>query len=78
MLMNPPTLPADYVPAVHSDDLVRTLELIRHATAPTPDDGGHHEAAYGLADAALKRVEARKLYEAKVHKRGTKGAELST
>jgi hypothetical protein len=65
MLMNPPTLPADYVPAVHADELVRTLQLILHATAPRPDDGGHHEAAYELAMAALKRVEARKEYEAK-------------
>lgn len=65
MHMNPPTLPADYVPAVHADELVRTLELIWHATAPTPDDGGHHEAAHDLADAALKKIEARRLYEAK-------------
>lgn len=62
MLMNPPTLPANYVPAVHSDELVQTLELIRHATAPTHDDGGHHEAAHDLADDMLKRVEARRAY----------------
>ena len=60
MMMNSPTVPANYVPAVHADDLVRVLELIRHATAPTPDDGGFHEAAYGLADAALRRVELRR------------------
>ena len=40
MMMNPPTLPLDYVDKVHADELVRTLELIRHATAPTPNDGG--------------------------------------
>lgn len=68
MLMNPPTLPVNYVPAVHLDELVRALELIRHATAPTPDDGGHHEAAHDLADAALKRVEARRAYVAALDK----------
>lgn len=66
MLMSPPTVPADYVPAVHADELITTLQLIVHATAPRPDDdGGHHEAAYDLAMATLKRVEARKEYEAK-------------
>lgn len=35
--------------------LVQTLELIRHATAPEPDDGGHHEAAHGLAVDGLQR-----------------------
>lgn len=63
MLMNPPTLPSDYVAAVHEEELVRALKLIRHATAPTPNDGGHHEAAHDLADAVLKRVEARRNYE---------------
>lgn len=64
MLMKPPTLPTDYVPAVHADDLVQTLQLIVHATAPRPEgDGGHHEAAYELAMATIKRVEARKDYE---------------
>ena len=63
MRMNPPTLPANYVDAPSHDDFVRTLEMIRHATAPTPDDGGHHEAAHDLADAMLRRVEARKTYE---------------
>lgn len=65
MRMNPPTLPLNYVPAVTIDDLAHTLELIRHATAPTPDDGGHHEAAHDLAMAALERIEARRRYEAK-------------
>lgn len=63
MQMSPPTLPANYAPAVPSQDLVLALELIRHATAPMPDDGGQHEAAHDLADAALKRVEARRQYE---------------
>lgn len=66
MLMNPPTLPNDYVPAVHTEELVHALRLILHATAPRPEgDGGHHEAAYELAMGALKRVEARKEYEKK-------------
>lgn len=66
MRMNPPTLPADYVPPVHADELVNTLRLIVHATAPRPeDDGGHHEAAYELAMSILKRWEARREYKAK-------------
>lgn len=64
MLMNPPTVPRNHANAPSYDELVNTLEQIRHATAPTPDDGGHHEAAHDLADAMLKRVEARKQYEA--------------
>lgn len=64
MLMKPPTVPANHANAPSYADLVNTLEQIRHATAPTPDDGGHHEAAHDLADAMLKRVEARRLYEA--------------
>jgi hypothetical protein len=63
MHMNPPTLPLDHVNAVPYDDLTHALELIRHATAPMPDDGGHHEAAHDIADAVLKRVEARRRYE---------------
>jgi hypothetical protein len=63
MLMNPPTVPADHVNAPSYDELVTTLQLIRHATSPTPDDGGHHEAAHGLADSMLKRIEARQSYE---------------
>lgn len=65
MLMNPPTLPADYVKAPSYAELVQALELIRHATAPTHDDGGYHEAAHDLADDVLRRVEARKQWEAK-------------
>ena len=64
MIMNPPTVPRGYVNAPSYDELVQALELIRHATAPTPDDDGHHENAHELADAMLKRVEARKQYEA--------------
>lgn len=63
MRMNPPVLPENYVDKVHADELVRTLELIRHATAPAPSDGGHHEAAYELADAVLRKVEARRKYD---------------
>lgn len=65
MMMNPPTLPANYAPTVHADELVHALELIRHATAPTPDDGGHHEAAHDIADAVLRKVEARRKYESR-------------
>mgnify|MGYP000388437174 CR=1 FL=1 len=64
MQMKAPTVPHNYVNAPSYAELVNALELIRHATAPTPDDGGHHEAAYELADGVLKRVEARKQYEA--------------
>ena len=64
MLMKPPTVPANHANAPSYADLVNTLEQIRHATAPAPDDGGHHEAAHDLADSMLKRVEARRQYEA--------------
>lgn len=64
MLMQSPTLPANYAPVVPTDELIRTLELIRHATAPLGDDGGYHENAYELSDGILQRVEARKAYEA--------------
>ena len=33
------------------------LERIRHATAPTHDDGGHHEAAHDLSIDALRAIE---------------------
>jgi hypothetical protein len=62
MMMTPPTLPLEYVGEVHADERVRTLEMIRHATAPTPDDGGHHEAAHDLADSVLRKVAARRKY----------------
>ncbi len=38
--------------------LTEVLELIKHATAPNPDDGGGHEAAYDLACAALALARA--------------------
>lgn len=38
------------------DDLVQALLMIQHATAPKPDDGGHHEAAYDLATDALSGI----------------------
>lgn len=63
MLMNPPTLPEDYVPTVPTEELVRALELIQHATAPTHEDGAHHEAAHDLASDVLKRLEARRQWE---------------
>lgn len=38
----------------HQDALIHALRLIQHATAPSPDDGGHHEAAHEIATAALE------------------------
>jgi hypothetical protein len=32
---------------------ILSFKMIRHATAPTPDDGGEHENAYDLATKAL-------------------------
>lgn len=65
MLMKPPTVPRDYAPVPTYDDLVNTLELIRHATGPVPaQDGGYHEIAHELALEALARVENRKLKDA--------------
>ena len=64
MLVKPPTVPANHANAPSYEDLVQTLQLIVHATAPAPDDGGGHENAYALAMDALKRIEARKEYEA--------------
>jgi hypothetical protein len=62
MHMKPPTLPLNYAPMPSRDDLLLTLRLIQHATAPTPDDGGHHEAAHDLASEILKRVDAHVAY----------------
>lgn len=58
MLMNPPTVPLNYVNMPSHDELVRVLRLVQHATAPTPDDGGYHEAAHDLASEVLGRVDA--------------------
>lgn len=38
-------------------ELLEALRLIEHATAPTHDDGGHHEAAHDIARAAIARAE---------------------
>ena len=38
------------------DELVTTLRLIEHATAPTHDDGAYHEAAHDLASQMLQRL----------------------
>lgn len=38
------------------DELLVTMHLIQHATAPTHDDGGHHEAAHDLAAAAIAKA----------------------
>lgn len=64
MTSNPPTVPLNYAPAVTADECILALEQIKHATAPAPDDGGFHEAAYEIADAILRKVEARRRYEA--------------
>lgn len=66
MQMKPPTLPLNYAPVVTADELVHVLELIEHATAPTPDDGGHHEAAHDLSSGILAKVRARRAYDATV------------
>ena len=49
------TDPADEINELLSERsaLRLALENIKHATAPTHDDGGYHEAAYELACAAL-------------------------
>lgn len=38
------------------DELLTALELIKHATAPSHDDGAYHENAYELASAAIAKV----------------------
>lgn len=40
------------------EELVTTLRLIEHATAPTHDDGAYHEAAHDLATGVLARLPA--------------------
>jgi hypothetical protein len=68
------TVPLNFVNTVQADELIRTLELIHHATAPTHDDGAYHEAAHDLADEVLKKVNARRAYEASLGKQdGSKG-----
>ena len=64
MSIEQPTVRPGHVVAPSYDELVNTLELIRHATALTPDGGGHHEAANDLAEAMLKRVEAGRVFVA--------------
>jgi uncharacterized protein YjeT (DUF2065 family) len=64
MLMKPPTLPEDYVPAVHADELVKVLEGISRATSPGAAEG-HHPQAHSMAEEALRKVHARAAYEAK-------------
>lgn len=63
MLMNPPTVPANFVNAVPYEDLVLALRLVHHATKPEPNDGGHHEAAFDLSDPIVKQLDARAEYE---------------
>lgn len=62
--MMPATAPANYAPRPTYEELVNTLELIQHATAPEPADGGEHEAAHDLAAGMLDKVKARRAYEA--------------
>lgn len=73
MLMKPPTLPLHYAHSVPYDDLVTALKLIRHATAPTHEDGAYHEAAFGIADPIVKRIEAREAYDASSTTAGERG-----
>lgn len=40
-------------------DMLQALRLIEHATAPSHDDGGHHEAAHEIAVAAIAKAEGR-------------------
>lgn len=40
------------------DVLLNAMRLIEHATAPTQDDGGHHEAAHDIATAAIAKVQS--------------------
>ncbi len=42
------------------DVLLIAMKLIQHATSPTPNDGGHHEAAHDISSAAIKAVEGEK------------------
>lgn len=58
MRMNPPVLPQGFVNAPSRDELITALRLIEHATAPTHDDGAHHEAAHEIASEILGRADA--------------------
>lgn len=40
-----------------AQEVVDLLNLIKHATAPDPDDGGGHENAFELADKALSALQ---------------------
>lgn len=64
--MNPPTVPIGHANMPSHDDLVHALRLIQHATAPTPDDGGHHEAAHDIAKDVLDKVERAKRFRAEL------------
>lgn len=70
MQMKPPTLPVDYTPGVHNEELIQALRLIHHATAPSYTDDAYHENAYGIADAILKKVDARIAFEKKLAEGG--------
>lgn len=37
-------------------EMLAALKMIAHATAPSPDDGGHHENAYTLAIEAIAKA----------------------
>jgi len=62
MQMKPFALPVGYVNAPSYDELVNTLELVRHATEPRHDDGAYHEAAHDLSDGILQRLKAHRDY----------------
>ena len=40
-----------------AQEVVDLLNLIKHATAPDPDDGGGHENAFELADKAITAMQ---------------------
>lgn len=58
MRMSPLTVPDGFVNNPSREELLTALRLIEHATAPTHDDGAHHEAAHDIASEILRRVDA--------------------
>ena len=64
MIMNSPTVPFGHVNAPSRDELIRTLRLVQHATAPTQNDGAYHENAHDLVSEVLAKVDAHAAYMA--------------
>ena len=40
-------------------EMLQAMRLIEHATAPTHEDGGHHEAAHEISSAAIAKAEGK-------------------